>query len=91
MKIQEKEIIYKLQSKGFEIYKDNVKENFLIMKHVCNCKESWFTNKKQCIFCGSLGYSIKICDNTTIGAMSFVNKDILEPGVYVGVPAKKIK
>ena len=28
---------------------------------------------------------------TIIGALSLVTKDILEPGVYVGAPAKKIK
>lgn len=34
---------------------------------------------------------VDICDNVTIGAMSLVNKSITEPGVYVGVPAKRIK
>ena len=34
---------------------------------------------------------VKICDNVVIGAGSVVTKDILEPGVYVGNPAKKIK
>lgn len=34
---------------------------------------------------------ILIADNVTIGACSFVNKNCLEPGLYVGVPAKKIK
>ena len=33
---------------------------------------------------------ITICDNVMIGAMSLVNKDISEPGVYVGIPAQKI-
>jgi UDP-2-acetamido-3-amino-2,3-dideoxy-glucuronate N-acetyltransferase len=33
----------------------------------------------------------KICDNVTLGAMSFVNKDITEPGVYVGIPARKLR
>ena len=33
---------------------------------------------------------INICDNVLIGAMSLVNKSISEPGVYAGVPAKKI-
>lgn len=37
-----------------------------------------------------LQYGIKICDNTIVGSMSFVNKDIQEPGVYVGAPAKKL-
>lgn len=33
---------------------------------------------------------VKICDNVTIGAGSVVTKDLLEPGVYVGNPAKKL-
>lgn len=33
---------------------------------------------------------VDICDNVTIGAMSLVNKSITEPGVYVGVPARRI-
>jgi sugar O-acyltransferase (sialic acid O-acetyltransferase NeuD family) len=34
---------------------------------------------------------INICDDVIIGAGAVVNKDILEPGTYVGVPAKRIK
>lgn len=34
---------------------------------------------------------IIICDNVTIGAGAVVTKNIFESGVYVGVPAKKIK
>ncbi|RAJ33473.1 LbetaH domain-containing protein [Pedobacter cryoconitis] len=33
---------------------------------------------------------VTICDNVMIGSMSLVNKSISEPGVYVGIPAKKI-
>jgi serine acetyltransferase len=33
---------------------------------------------------------LDICDNVMVGAMSLVNKPIKEPGIYVGVPAKKI-
>lgn len=33
---------------------------------------------------------VTICDNVLIGSMSLVNKSIYEPGVYVGVPAKKV-
>jgi serine acetyltransferase len=33
----------------------------------------------------------KVCDNVTIGAGSVVLKDITQPGVYIGIPAKKIK
>lgn len=32
---------------------------------------------------------LTICDNVLIGALSLVNSDITEPGVYVGAPARK--
>jgi len=35
--------------------------------------------------------NIKICDDVTIGMNSAVIKNITEPGIYGGVPAKKIK
>ena len=35
--------------------------------------------------------AIKIGDDIVVGAMSFVNRDIPESGIYVGIPAKKIK
>lgn len=34
---------------------------------------------------------VKICDNTVIGAGSVVTKDITEPGIYAGNPARKIR
>ena len=34
---------------------------------------------------------VKICDRTVIGAGAVVTKDILEPGIYAGNPAIKIK
>jgi acetyltransferase-like isoleucine patch superfamily enzyme len=34
---------------------------------------------------------VKICDNVVIGAGSVVTKNIIEPGVYYGNPAKKKK
>ena len=34
---------------------------------------------------------VKICDNVVIGAGAVVTKDITEPGIYVGNPAKKIR
>lgn len=33
---------------------------------------------------------VRICDNVIIGSMSLVNKDIDEPGIYVGTPVRKI-
>jgi serine acetyltransferase len=35
--------------------------------------------------------NINICDNVIIGAGSLVLKDIAEPGVYFGSPAKYVK
>jgi len=34
---------------------------------------------------------VNICDHTVIGAGAVVTKDISEPGVYAGNPAKKIR
>lgn len=34
---------------------------------------------------------ITICDNVVIGAGSVVTRDIIEPGVYAGNPAKKLR
>lgn len=34
---------------------------------------------------------VKICDNAVIGAGSVVTKDIIEPGIYAGNPARKIR
>ena len=34
---------------------------------------------------------VKICDDVTIGAGSVVTKDISEPGIYAGNPARRIK
>ena len=34
---------------------------------------------------------IKICSDVIIGAGAVVNKDIVEAGTYVGVPAYRLK
>lgn len=34
---------------------------------------------------------VSICDNSVIGAGAVVTKDITEPGIYVGNPAKKLR
>ena len=39
----------------------------------------------------SVRQNIRICDDVTIGMGSIVVKDIMEPGVYAGVPAKRMK
>ena len=42
-----------------------------------------------CIGSGAVILPVKICDNVIIGAGSVVTKDIVEPGVYAGNPARK--
>jgi len=32
-----------------------------------------------------------LCDNVTLGALSFVNRDINEPGIYVGIPVLRLR
>lgn len=34
---------------------------------------------------------VTVCSDVVIGANAFVGKDILEPGTYVGVPAKRLE
>lgn len=34
---------------------------------------------------------VTICDNVVIGAGTLVAKDIVEPGIYIGNPAKKLR
>jgi len=38
-----------------------------------------------------IGPGIKIGPGVVIGSMAYINRDCLEPGVYVGIPARKIK
>lgn len=35
--------------------------------------------------------NVSVCDDVTVGANSFVNKSIHEPGIYVGTPVKRLK
>jgi sugar O-acyltransferase (sialic acid O-acetyltransferase NeuD family) len=34
---------------------------------------------------------VKICDDVVIGAGAIVNRDITEPGTYIGIPAKRLR
>ena len=51
----------------------------------------WIDNKVYLGSCSNIREKIKIVANTTIGMNAAVVKNITESGVYVGVPAKKIK
>ncbi len=48
----------------------------------------------QQVFIGShatIQQGIVVADNVIIGAHTYVNQDITEPGVYVGVPARRLR
>jgi UDP-2-acetamido-3-amino-2,3-dideoxy-glucuronate N-acetyltransferase len=34
---------------------------------------------------------IQICNNVTLGVSAFANKNINEPGIYVGIPVRKLR
>jgi len=38
-----------------------------------------------------INHGVKIAPGTVIGSLSLVAKDISSPGIYVGIPAKKLK
>ena len=40
---------------------------------------------------GAIILPVKICDGTVVGAGAVVTKDIDEPGVYVGNPARRLR
>ena len=55
-------------------------------------KHGTIIGKNTYIGAGSkIAADTKICDNIVVGALGFVNKDLTEEGVYVGLPVKKIK
>ena len=50
----------------------------------------WIDNKVYLGSCSNIKEKIKIIANTIIGMNAAVVKNITKPGIYVGVPAKKI-
>jgi serine acetyltransferase len=34
---------------------------------------------------------VKLCDDVVVGAGAVVARDIVEPGTYVGVPARRVR
>jgi len=39
----------------------------------------------------TIAAGIHICDGAKVGSMSYVTKHILEPGVYMGIPARRVR
>ena len=55
-------------------------------------KHGTVIGKNTYIGAGSkIAADIKIGDNIVVGALGFVNRDLIEKGIYAGLPVKKIK
>ena len=81
-----------LLNRGCHIGHDTVIGDYLSM--MPNSVISGNVNVGDCFYMGnnsSVREKITICDNVTVGMNAGVVKNITEPGVYVGTPAKKIK
>ncbi len=60
--------------------------------HLHETKHGTVIGERCYIGAGSkIAASVQIANDITIGAMGFVNKDLLESGIYVGVPVKLLK
>ena len=64
---------------------------FSVMPNAVIGGNVWIDNKVYLGSCSNIREKIKIVANTTVGMNAAVVKNITESGVYVGVPAKKIK
>lgn len=87
-----------------EIGEHSVINTGAIIEHGCKIGNQFFLGPKA-IICGDviigdnvfigagaiIKDSIKICDNVVIGMGAVVTKNINESGIYVGIPASKIK
>lgn len=60
--------------------------------HLHETKHGTVIGERCYIGAGSkIAASVQITDDVTIGAMGFVNKNIEESGIYVGVPVKPLR
>ncbi len=72
-------------------HETTIGDNTHIAPHATICGRAKIGNN---VFCGAGSTvidNVVICDNVIIGAGAVVKEDIIEPGTYAGIPAKKIK
>lgn len=62
-----------------------------IAPHTTICGRSAVGNYVMCGAGSTIIDKVKICDYVVIGAGAVVTDDITKPGIYVGIPARKIK
>lgn len=71
---------------------DSIIGNFNVFNPSCNISGSTKIGSRVLVGTGAqVLQGLSICDDVVIGAGAVVTKDITEPGVYVGMPARRIK
>ncbi|MCM1282640.1 MAG: acetyltransferase [Muribaculaceae bacterium] len=77
---------------GASVDHDNVIEDYVHVSVGSHIAGEVHIGKSTWIGAGAvISNSVKICGECMIGAGAVVVEDIVEPGTYVGVPARKIK
>lgn len=97
VKIQSHSFICELVTIGNEVFIGHgvmfINDKFLYGKPAGGDKKQWVkTTIGNNVSVGSNAtiLPVKICDSVIIGAGAVVTKDINEPGIYIGNPAKKL-
>lgn len=71
---------------------DAIIGDFCVFNPSCNISGSTKIGSRVLVGTGAqILQGLSICDDVIIGAGAVVTKDITEPGVYVGMPARRIK
>jgi sugar O-acyltransferase (sialic acid O-acetyltransferase NeuD family) len=71
---------------------DSIIGSFNVFNPSCNVSGSTKIGSRVLVGTGAqVLQGLSICDDVVIGAGAVVTKDITEPGVYVGMPARRIK
>lgn len=71
---------------------DSIIGDFNVFNPSCNISGSTRIGSRVLVGTGAqVLQGLSICDDVIIGAGAVVTKDITEPGVYVGMPARRIK
>lgn len=75
----------------FSITDSKIKKHSMISQTVSIAGRSEIGESCNIGISTTISNDIKICNNVRTGAGTVVTKNIIEPGLYVGVPARKIK
>ena len=71
-----------------------INDKFSLGRPAYTEKEAWKSTvigNRVCIGSNATILPVKICDDVIIGAGAVVTKDLTEPGIYAGNPARRLK